>query len=129
MLYLLILCVNAGRCHDIMTFFALCGCGIIWEKDVEKNSPIPVVIYVYKDKSFSFETKLPPVSYLIKKACNLKSGAKNPNKDPAVAKIKMSQVKQIAEFKMPDLNCTELNSAMNIVKGQCKSMGIEVVEG
>ncbi len=98
-------------------------------KDVEKNSPIPVVIYVYKDKSFSFETKLPPVSYLIKKACNLKSGAKNPNKDPAVAKIKMSQVKQIAEFKMPDLNCTELNSAMNIVKGQCKSMGIEVVEG
>ena len=97
-------------------------------KDVEKNSPIPVIISVYKDKSFSFVTKLPPVSYLIKKSSGLKSGSKEPDKSVA-GKIKLSQVKEIAKIKMPDLNCYDVDMAANIVKGQCRSMGIDVVEG
>ncbi|MDR2934078.1 MAG: 50S ribosomal protein L11 [Rickettsiales bacterium] len=97
-------------------------------KDLEKNAPIPVVISVYKDKSFSFTTKLPPVAFLVKKAAGLKAGSKTPGKDFA-GKIKLSQIKEIAKTKMPDLNCDDVDMAVNIIKGQCRSMGIEVVEG
>lgn len=90
------------------------------------NTIIPVVITVYQDRSFSFVTKTPPASVLIKEACQLKSGSKMPQKDK-VAKISMDQVKKIAETKLPDLNCLELESAVQQVVGTCKSMGIEVV--
>ncbi len=74
-----------------------------------------------------FETKLPPVSYLIKKAANVKSASKEPGKTVA-GQITMAQVKEIAETKLPDLNCSTVESAMNMVKGQAVSMGIKVVE-
>ena len=88
---------------------------------------IPVVITVYSDRSFSFVTKTPPAAVLIKKACNLKSGSGVPNKTK-VAKITNAQVKEIAELKMPDLNAASVESAMSMIEGTCRSMGVTVVE-
>ena len=88
---------------------------------------IPVVITVYNDRSFSFITKTPPAAVLIKKACNLKSGSGVPNKTK-VAKITKAQVKEIAELKMPDLNAASVETAMSMIEGTCRSMGVTVVE-
>ena len=88
---------------------------------------IPVVITVYSDRSFSFVTKTPPAAVLIKKACNIKSGSGVPNKTK-VAKITKAQVKEIAEIKMPDLNAATVESAMSMIEGTCRSMGVTVVE-
>lgn len=90
------------------------------------NTIIPVVITVYQDRSFTFITKTPPTSVLIKEVTKLKSGSKMPQKDK-VAKIKMDDVKKIAETKLPDLNCSTIEGAVNQVVGTCKSMGVEVV--
>ena len=86
---------------------------------------IPVVITVYQDRSFSFITKTPPVSYLIKKAAKLAKGSGVPNKEK-VGKVSRKQIEEIAKIKMPDLNCTSIESAMLQVEGTAKSMGIEV---
>lgn len=94
---------------------------------MEPGIPTPVVITAYEDKSFTFVTKLPPVSFYIKRAANVKSGSKEPTKSFA-GQITMAQVKEIAEAKMPDLNCSTVEAAMNMVKGQAYSMGIKVVE-
>jgi large subunit ribosomal protein L11 len=91
------------------------------------DTVIPVIITVYQDRSFTFITKTPPVSILIKQAIKLQSGSKQPQKDK-VGKIKMGQVKQIAELKLPDLNCMTVESAMSQVVGTARSMGIEVVD-
>ena len=88
---------------------------------------VPVVITAYEDKSFTFITKLPPVSYYLKKAAGISSASKEPGKVVA-GKISMAQVKEIAEAKLPDLNCSTVESAMNMVKGQAVSMGIKVEE-
>ena len=88
---------------------------------------IPVVITVYSDRSFSFVTKTPPAAVLIKKACNLKSGSGVPNKTK-VAKITKAQVKEIAELKMPDLNAASVETAMSMIEGTCRSVGVTVVE-
>ena len=88
---------------------------------------IPVVITVYSDRSFSFVTKTPPAAVLIKKACILKSGSGVPNKTK-VAKITKAQVKEIAELKMPDLNAASVETAMSMIEGTCRSMGVTVVE-
>mgnify|MGYP000192448758 CR=1 FL=1 len=88
---------------------------------------IPVVITVYQDRSFTFITKLPPVAYYIKQAAKIKSASKEPGKVVA-GQITMAQVKEIAEAKMPDLNCSTVEAAMNMVKGQAVSMGVKVVE-
>ena len=88
---------------------------------------IPVVITVYKDKSFSFITKVPPVSVLIKKAAKIEKGSGKPNRDK-VAKITKEQVKAIAEQKMPDLNAASIEAAMSIVAGTARSMGVVVVD-
>ena len=95
---------------------------------MEPGMPIPVVITAYADRTFSFVTKLPPVSYFIKQAAKVQSGSKTPGR-AKVASITKAQVKEIAEKKMPDLNCVSVESAMNTVAGQARSMGIEVVEG
>ena len=88
---------------------------------------IPVVITVYADRSFSFITKTPPASILIKKACNIESGSGEPNKTK-VAKITKAQVQKIAETKMPDLNAASIESAMSMIAGSARSMGVEVVD-
>ncbi|MEQ2873179.1 50S ribosomal protein L11 [Agathobacter rectalis] len=88
---------------------------------------IPVVITVYADRSFSFITKTPPAPVLIKKACKTQSGSGEPNKKK-VAKITKAQVQEIAELKMPDLNAASLESAMSMIAGTARSMGVEVVD-
>ena len=88
---------------------------------------IPVVITVYKDKSFDFITKVPPVAVLIKKSIKIEKGSGKPNKDK-VAKITKEQVKAIAEQKMPDLNAASLETAMSMVAGTARSMGVVVVD-
>lgn len=96
--------------------------------DMEKGVPIPVVISVYKDKSFSFIMKQPPNTYFILKALKLKSGANTPGTQ-VVGALKRSQVKKIAEDKMVDLNAVDIEGAMKIIEGSARSMGVEVVEG
>ena len=88
---------------------------------------IPVVITVYADKSFSFITKTPPASILIKKACKIESGSGVPNKTK-VAKITKAQLQEIAETKMPDLNAANLDTAMSMIAGTARSMGVEAVD-
>ena len=88
---------------------------------------IPVVITVYADRSFTFITKTPPAAVLIKKACGIESGSGVPNKTK-VAKITRDQVKTIAEQKMPDLNAASIETAMSMIAGTARSMGVEVVD-
>ena len=88
---------------------------------------IPVVITVYADRSFSFITKTPPASVLIKKACKVEKGSGVPNRTK-VAKITRDQLKEIAETKMPDLNAANIDSAISMIAGTCRSMGVEVVD-
>ena len=92
------------------------------------DTVIPVIITVYNDRSFSFITKTPPVSVLIKKALKLESGSKNPGRDK-VAKITAAQIKEIAKIKLPDLNCLSLEAAESQVRGTAVSMGVEVPSG
>ena len=88
---------------------------------------IPVVITVYQDRSFTFITKTPPAAVLIKKACGIETASGTPNKTK-VARITKEQVQKIAEQKMPDLNAANLESAMSMIAGTARSMGIEVVD-
>ncbi|MFZ2538651.1 MAG: 50S ribosomal protein L11 [Oscillospiraceae bacterium] len=88
---------------------------------------IPVVITVYADRSFSFVTKTPPAAVLIKKACGIESGSGVPNKTK-VANITKEQVKQIAETKMPDLNAANIDTAISMIAGTARSMGIVVID-
>ena len=96
--------------------------------ELEQNMPIPTIITVYADKSFSFATKSPPATFLIKKALNLKSGSKEPGKVSA-GKIKKSQLAEIAQVKMADLNANDIDAAVQIIAGSARAMGLEVVEG
>jgi large subunit ribosomal protein L11 len=95
---------------------------------LEKGMPTPVVITVYKDRSFTFITKKAPNSYYIKKALKLKMGSKNPGKESAGV-IKRSQLRELAKDKMTDMNAKDLDGATRIMEGSARSMGIEVVEG
>ncbi len=95
---------------------------------LEKGLPTPVVITVYSDRSFTFITKTPPASVLVRKAIGLDKGSGRPNTQK-VGKIKRSQVEAIAKTKMPDLTAADLNAAVNTIAGTARSMGVDVVEG
>ena len=97
-------------------------------QEMEKGMPIPTVITVFADRSFSFATKTPPASYLLKKAAKLKSGSKEPGKISA-GTIKRSQCAEIAEQKMKDLNANDIEAATKIIEGSARAMGLQVVEG
>ncbi len=97
-------------------------------QDLEKAMPIPTIITVYADRSFTFVTKTPPATFLIKKALGLKSGSKEPGKAVA-GKIKRSQRAQIAQAKMVDLNANDIEAATKIIEGSARAMGLQVVEG
>ena len=97
-------------------------------QELEKGAPIPTVITVYADRSFSFTTKTPPASFLLKKAARIKSGAKEPGKESA-GTIRRSQLAQIAEAKMKDLNANDIEAATRIIEGSARAMGLQVVEG
>ena len=94
----------------------------------EKGTPLPTVITVYADRSFSFETKTPPATYLLKKAAGLKSGSKEPGKASA-GTIRRSQLAEVATAKMKDLNANDLDAATKIIEGSARAMGLQVVEG
>jgi len=94
---------------------------------IEKNTPIPVIITTYQDRSFTFEMKTPPVSYFLKKAAKLDSGAKTPGRE-SVGEVSKAQVREIAQQKMKDLNCATIEAAMKMIEGSARSMGIAVKE-
>jgi len=93
----------------------------------QKGMIIPVVITVYSDRSFTFITKTPPASVLLAKAAGVEKGSSEPNKNK-VGKVTKKQVQEIAQLKLPDLNCTSLEAAIRTIEGTARSMGIEVVE-
>jgi large subunit ribosomal protein L11 len=93
----------------------------------EKNTPIPVVITIYADRSFTFEMKTPPMSYFLKQAAKLTSGSKTPGREK-VGSVTKAQVKEIAEQKMKDLNASDIDAAMKMIEGSARSMGLEVKE-
>ncbi len=95
-------------------------------KTQKMEGVLPVVVTVYADKSFSFEVKSPPVSYLLKKMAKVQKGSGEAPKKKA-GRVTRAQVEEIAKTKMPDLNTDNLDAAMNIVSGTARSMGIEVV--
>ena len=97
-------------------------------QSMEPGMPIPVVITAYADKTFTFITKLPPVSYFLKQAAKVQSGSKEPGKTK-VAKLTKAQIMEIAQKKLPDMNCPTVEAAAEMVAGQARSMGIDVVEG
>ena len=88
---------------------------------------IPVVVTIYADRSFTFVLKTPPAAVLIKKACGIESGSANSIKNK-VATITKAQIKEIAELKMPDLNAANLDTAMSMIEGTCRSMGVTVID-
>jgi len=94
-------------------------------QQTEKGTPIPVVITVYADRSFTFEMKTPPMSFFLKKAANIQSGSKTPGRG-AAGSVTRAQVKEIAQNKLKDLNCETIEAAMKMVEGSARSMGIEV---
>ena len=102
-------------------------------KDLEQGAPVPVKITVFSDRSFTFEMRLPPATFLIKKAAGMKatgkpgSGSKEPGRSVA-GKITMAQVRDIAKLKMKDMNTTDLEAAAKTIAGSAKSMGLQVVE-
>ena len=97
-------------------------------QDIEKTTPLPTIITVFSDRSFTFVTKTPPATFLIKKAAGLKSGSKEPGKISA-GQIKRSQLSEIAAVKMADLNAHDIEAATKIIEGSARAMGLEVVEG
>lgn len=98
-------------------------------ESMEKGMPIPVVITVFEDRSFTFIMKTPPVTYFIKKAAKIQKASQTPGKGGYVAQITKKQVEEIANQKMQDLNANDVRGAMLMVEGSARSMGIEVVEG
>ena len=96
-------------------------------QELEKAMPIPTIITVYADRSFTFVTKTPPASFLIKKAANLKSGSKEPGKVSA-GTIARSKLAEIAQTKMKDLNANDVEAAAKIIEGSARSMGLEITE-
>jgi len=97
-------------------------------QEMEKGAPIPTKITVYADRSFSFETKTPPASFLLKKAARIQKGAAETGKE-SVGTIRRSQLAEIAEAKMKDLNANSIEAATRIIEGSARAMGLDVVEG
>ena len=96
-------------------------------KDLEQGAPIPVKITVYSDRSFTFEMRTPPASYLLKKAAKIGSGSKEPGRAVA-GTVTQAQLREIAEIKMKDLNANSVEQAMKIIAGSARSMGLQVQE-
>lgn len=95
--------------------------------DMEKGSPVPVVLTIYADRTFTFEMKTPPVSHFLKKAAGLQKGSQTPGRGSA-GRVTRDQVRSIAEQKLKDLNARDVDAAMRMVEGSARSMGLEVVE-
>jgi large subunit ribosomal protein L11 len=97
-------------------------------QNLEPGMPIPVVITAYGDRSFTFVTKTPPNTYFLKKAAGIEKGTQTPGKGGFVGKVTMTQIREIAEKKMPDLNAKDIEGACSMLIGSARSMGLEVLE-
>ena len=97
-------------------------------QSLEPGMPIPVVITCYSDRSFTFVTKTPPASYFLLKAAGIEKGSTTTGRGGTVGKVTMTQIRKIAEQKMPDLNANDIDAAAQMIKGSARSMGLEVVE-
>ena len=95
---------------------------------VEAGTPIPVTITAFSDRTFTFIMRTPPASFFLKKAAKIESGSKTPGRDSA-GKVTMTQVREIAEMKMADLNANDIDAAVKMIAGSARSMGLQVVEG
>jgi large subunit ribosomal protein L11 len=93
---------------------------------MEKGMPIPVIITAYQDRSFTFEMKQPPVSFFLKKAAKIDKGSQTPGKGAKAGQVTRDQIREIAEKKMVDLNADTVESAMAMIEGSARSMGLEV---
>jgi large subunit ribosomal protein L11 len=98
------------------------------KEGTEPGTPLPVIITVFSDRSFTFEVKTPPVSFFLKKAANIKSGAKATGRDANVGSVSMAQVREIAQAKMKDLNAHDVEAASRMIVGSARSMGLTVTE-
>jgi large subunit ribosomal protein L11 len=98
-------------------------------QQMEPGTPTPVVITAYTDRSFSFVTKTPPNTYFLKKAAKIEKGSTTPGKGAMVGRVTKSQLAEIAKTKMKDMNCTDIESAVSMLAGSARSMGMTVVEG
>ena len=98
-------------------------------ENVQKGTPLPTVITVYQDKSFTFVTKTPPASYYLKEAAKIKSGSGKTGRDAPVGQVSRQQLRDIAEKKMKDLNANDIEAAARIIEGSARAMGLRVVEG
>ena len=98
-------------------------------QNMERGMPIPTIITVYGDRSFSFETKSPPASFFIKKAAKVEKGSGEVGRIDPVGQVTMAQLREIAELKMKDLNANDIEAASSMLAGTARSMGIEVVGG
>jgi len=107
------------------TSWSFCKAFNAQTQKIEKNTPIPVIITTYQDRSFTFEMKTPPVSYFLKKAAKLDSGSKTPGRE-MVGEVTKKQLREIAEQKMKDLNCDTIEAAMKMIEGSARSMGLTV---
>jgi large subunit ribosomal protein L11 len=96
-------------------------------QEMEKGMPIPTIITVFQDKSFTFETKTPPASFYLKKAAKLQKGSSEAGSSAPIASVTVAQCREIAEAKMKDLNANDLDQATKIIAGSARSMGLEVV--
>jgi large subunit ribosomal protein L11 len=96
-------------------------------QNMDQGSPIPTVITIFQDKSFTFETKTPPASYFLRKAARLEKGSQEPGRD-IVGSVNQAQLREIAELKMQDLNANTVEQAMKIIAGSARSMGLQVQE-
>ena len=94
---------------------------------MEKGTPIPVIITAFQDRSFTFEMKQPPVSFFLKKAASIDKGSQTPGKGNQVGRVTQDQIREIAEKKMADLNCDNVDSAVAMIRGSARAMGLEVV--
>jgi len=98
-------------------------------QQMEPGTPTPVVITAYSDRSFSFITKTPPNTYFLMKAAKIEKGSLTPGKGPTVGRVTKAQLREIAAVKMKDMNCTDVESAVRMLAGSARSMGMTVVEG
>ena len=97
-------------------------------QNLEKGMPIPVVITAYGDRTFTFVTKTPPVSYFLKKAAGVDKGSKTTGRGASAGQVTLEQMREIAQTKMPDLNAVDIDGAVEMIRGSARSMGLEVVE-
>ena len=98
-------------------------------ENMQKGTPLPTVITVYQDKSFTFVTKTPPASFYLKEAAKIKSGSGKTGRDAPVGQVSRQQLRDIAEKKMKDLNANDIEAAARIIEGSARAMGLRVVEG